>query len=258
MSPKKTRIMWVVLSVSVLAVLLLWTLQLSPKSTAFFQTILGTRENTHSHERVRGRETLPPSSECASCPASESEKETADERKSVDRACRELLQRAAVAGDPNPDTRHLNGCRGKTPLHFAKAPAHVLELLAAGADPNAQDALGNSPLHDAARRRKSPEFVKELLDAGADAKLRNRLGNTPLQWMKGTPDRRQFLHSRFLMVLKGQAWKKGIAVDQFLEQIPAKTKSQLLSLESHAKWGSKIEALLIDRTPNPLIQRGQK
>lgn len=243
MFPRKSRTVWVVLPVSLLVVLLFWTLQRNPQSVALFQTILGTRGHAHSPERAGGRATLPSSAECASCPASD--EQTADERKRIEQACRELLQQAAVDGDPNPDTSHLNGCLGKTPLHVAYAPTHVLKLLAAGANPNAQDALGNSALHDATSQRKNPEIVKVLLDGGADVNLRNHPGITPLQWMKGIPDRNEFLYSRSLMALKRQAWKKGITVDQFLEQMPAKTKSELFELENRSEWGSDIEALLM-------------
>jgi len=78
--------------------------------------------------------------------------------------------------------------RGAEPLHYA-ADAHrwppsgqkdVIEyLLAVGADPNALDKSGVSPLHRAVRTRTS-EAVRALLAGGAHVGLRNKSGSTPL------------------------------------------------------------------------------
>ena len=72
------------------------------------------------------------------------------------------------------------GANGNTPLHFAAfyaAPAVVGQLLAAGADPNAANDDGATPLHWAAANRES---VKLLLDAGANPNARSADGHTPL------------------------------------------------------------------------------
>ncbi|WP_421841366.1 ankyrin repeat domain-containing protein [Mycobacterium sp.] len=97
---------------------------------------------------------------------------------------------------------------GRTPLHYAvidapvgldhtaalddpalKAENHsaIVEfiransqrLLEAGADVNASDDAGSTPLHFAAKGE-SHEAVRLLLDAGADANARNDKGETPL------------------------------------------------------------------------------
>jgi ankyrin repeat protein len=78
--------------------------------------------------------------------------------------------------------------RGAEPLHYA-ADAHrwppsgqkgVIEyLLAVGADPNALDKSGVSPLHRAVRTRSS-DAVRALLAGGARVGLRNKSGSTPL------------------------------------------------------------------------------
>jgi ankyrin repeat protein len=78
--------------------------------------------------------------------------------------------------------------RGAEPLHYA-ADAHrwqpsaqkeVIQcLLAIGADPNALDKSGVSPLHRAVRTRAS-EAVRALLAGGAQVSLRNGSGSTPL------------------------------------------------------------------------------
>jgi len=78
--------------------------------------------------------------------------------------------------------------RGAEPLHYAadanrwapSAQTEVIEyLLAVGADPNAQDKSGVSPLHRAVRTRAS-EAVRTLLAGGARVNARNGSGSTPL------------------------------------------------------------------------------
>ena len=79
---------------------------------------------------------------------------------------------------------------GDTPLHHAVVhgnPHHVAVLLGAGADVNAANGSGDTPLHKAASRRPNPEkltsgteIVTALFDAGADVHARNKRGETPL------------------------------------------------------------------------------
>ena len=78
--------------------------------------------------------------------------------------------------------------RGAEPLHYAAdanrwAPVAQQEtieyLLSVGADPNALDNSGVSPLHRAVRTRSS-EAVRALLAGGADVHLKNKNGSTPL------------------------------------------------------------------------------
>jgi ankyrin repeat protein len=74
-------------------------------------------------------------------------------------------------------------CPGKyadTPLHAAAFEGFknvVSALLREGADVNARNETGNTPLFDA-----HPETAALLLDCGADIEARNETGSTPLSW----------------------------------------------------------------------------
>lgn len=57
--------------------------------------------------------------------------------------------------------------------------ANTTQLLGQGADVNATDYDGRTPLHSAAARD-SVDVVRILLDAGADVNVQNNAGETPL------------------------------------------------------------------------------
>jgi len=100
----------------------------------------------------------------------------------------QIVRLLLTAGaDPNAATNH----RHSTPLHYAadgyiiapswnpkKQVQTLTHLLAAGADINAQDKNGATPLHRAVRTR-CAAAVRFLLNAGADPKLKNKPGSTP-------------------------------------------------------------------------------
>ncbi|MFN2578352.1 MAG: ankyrin repeat domain-containing protein [Pyrinomonadaceae bacterium] len=92
----------------------------------------------------------------------------------------------ASGSDPNAAMNH----RHSRPLHYAadgyitgpewdaKRQVQTIEgLLVAGADVNAQDKNGATPLHRAVRTR-CAAAVRALLKAGGDPILRNKLGST--------------------------------------------------------------------------------
>ena len=73
---------------------------------------------------------------------------------------------------------------GKTPLMYAardnQNPDVIKVLLEAGADVNASDEFGGTPLMYAARDNQNPDVIKVLLKAGADVNARDKYGKTPL------------------------------------------------------------------------------
>jgi ankyrin repeat protein len=80
------------------------------------------------------------------------------------------------------DAKHEGGIR---PLHFATgcedaSAESVEQLLMLGADPNAADDDGDSPLH-AALERPNIEAAELLLRHGADPLVRNKKGLDPVQ-----------------------------------------------------------------------------
>jgi len=85
----------------------------------------------------------------------------------------------AAGADPNARDQY-----GWTPLHQVArygTPETVAVLLKAGADLEARsNRAGWTPLHHAARQG-TPETVAALIDAGADFAARTKNGNTPLQ-----------------------------------------------------------------------------
>ncbi|MFY9610697.1 MAG: ankyrin repeat domain-containing protein [Blastocatellia bacterium] len=88
----------------------------------------------------------------------------------------DLLNKLLEAGaDPDACDSH-----GRTPLIEAAFGGHVgavSALLEAGADPNARDADGWTPLMEAASKGRL-DVVKRLLAAAADVKASNRDGRT--------------------------------------------------------------------------------
>jgi hypothetical protein len=91
--------------------------------------------------------------------------------------------------------------RGAEPLHYAAdgipgspawnpsaQAATVACLIEGGADPNAVDMGGVTPLHRAVRNR-CAAAVRTLLDGGADARRKNKNGSTPMQLANQTTGR---------------------------------------------------------------------
>ena len=83
---------------------------------------------------------------------------------------------ALLAGGAEINARDRDG---GTPLHKAAGfngnPAVLEALLAAGADINARDEKGLTPLHEAAWGVENPAVMEALVAAGADLDARTRM-----------------------------------------------------------------------------------
>lgn len=93
----------------------------------------------------------------------------------------------AAGADPNA----RQSTYGYTPLHRANSADDVAALVAAGANLNARDFLGHTPLHmavDTPLFDRSADAVVALLAAGADPNARNNNGETPLHWADSADD----------------------------------------------------------------------
>ena len=87
--------------------------------------------------------------------------------------------RACLLAGADPDARNESGA---TPLHFAAREgdaAAIATLLEAGVDPGARYRRGHTPLHDAAHEGDAGA-IAALLEGGADPNARNWYGRTPL------------------------------------------------------------------------------
>ena len=74
---------------------------------------------------------------------------------------------------------------GHTPLYMVGSYGSdysevIATLVKAGADPNARDEDGQTALHQVAQATAHPETVTALIKAGADPNARDEDGNTPL------------------------------------------------------------------------------
>lgn len=153
--------------------------------------------------------------DCEVCP--DLKRDSPSEQVGLD--CLDFMEAAVIAGIPNPDATHLGGCLESTPLHAAEDPAHVRVLLEAGADPNAQDRLGRTPLHMAVMFA-SAETVTLLMDAGADPELPDLNGQDALVYTLMRPDPARDHHVAARVIAEIAADTEGLTMDEYLAKHP--------------------------------------
>ena len=93
-----------------------------------------------------------------------------------------LLKHGADANTPNGVTR----ATPLVPALMAQREENFRMLLAAGADPNAPDRMGDTPLHVAAKINAFARAL-DLLKAGADPRATNQRGTTFQKYLDMTP-----------------------------------------------------------------------
>lgn len=169
-----------------------------------------------------------PQEECVACPDFQIEDLEAKKRFGVsqeeqDTACFDLLRQAAVNGNPNPDMSHLGGCSGTTPLHVARTLDQVQGLIEAGADINARDLFGRTPLHSQSLpiipTDESVAIVKLLLEAGADALVEDNQGLTTWKYAVLHSHVDTFHLARYNRAVE-RAASQGVSLEDYLDQYP--------------------------------------
>ena len=167
--------------------------------------------------------------------------------------CYGLLLKAALDGDPNPNTTEMGGCDGKTPLHIANTREQIQELLDAGADVNAQDDFGDTPLHKQVSMyeptEENLEMVDLLLEAGADAQIKNQSAEAPwktARLMSST----EIAHLTSYEQAEEAAAEQGVSLEAYLDANP-KRKARLDGFLQAYLFEAKIKKVLLRAAVDP-------
>lgn len=112
---------------------------------------------------------------------------------------RDMIARMLI--EAGVDVRTIAAATGKTALHICEQVELIDALVDRGADVNAKDAYGSTPLVDGIFQSKSSELIEKLLERGADINYKSPdlRGRTPLFYAM-SPDENQCF---FLLASKG-------------------------------------------------------
>ena len=162
--------------------------------------------------------------------------------------CDGLLMTAVVNGNPNPNTSLLGGCDGQTPLHMPTlTPELVQNLIDAGADVNAQDDFGRTPLHVQSVLTPGSQtlpVIELLLQSGADPLLKDELGNAP--WKTARQSSSIGIgHLVAYEKVEKQASEMGLTVEAYLDSHP-RQKAHLEGFLDRYLESARIKRLLLD------------
>ena len=167
--------------------------------------------------------------------------------------CYGLLMKAALDGNPKPDTSRLGGCEDMTPLHMAYTPDQVRALLDAGADVNARDEFGATPLHMQSiaplPTAENLEIVKMLVEAGADLKAENEQGLQPWKYVRLRSSVPSSHLGTYNDIAKA-ANELGVSVDDYLTAHP-RARERLDRFMEHHLVDAQIRATLLEATVGP-------
>ena len=115
-------------------------------------------------------------------------------------ATRRLIRDVLTACDLDPDTPSPKGSSELHLLpqvlpHLHPPPGLIPEWIAEGADIEATDGAGRTPLHFAAQYGRNADLVKALLAAGADPRARDENRQTPLHRAAAFSDKADVLEA---------------------------------------------------------------
>ena len=218
------------------------------------------RMEPHAHKSIRDEE-------CAACPDFSVPPMSAEKRTVSDDAadgpsmiemmtefasqlagCEGVLTMALINGNPNPNTGLLGDCGGETPLHMPILTADLVQAqIDAGADVNAQDQYGRTPLHVQSVLTPDSEslaVIELLLEAGADPTLENEQGEAP--WK--TARLRSSVgigHLASYESVERDAAEMGLTVEAFLDSHPQRRARLEEFMEAHLN-SARIKRLLLN------------